>query len=93
MGGRGYVWPIRASEAPVQAQPAAFRGWNPTPDANHLLKAIAGGKLSIFSQRSTCLGCGLTDYDLNICSDLLYLILNMSILNLDMFVWSFDMFC
>ena len=43
-------WPIRATEAPVQALPAAFRGWNPTPNANHPLKANAGGKLSILSQ-------------------------------------------
>ena len=42
--------------------------------------------------RSTCSGCVLTDYGLNIYSDLLDLILNMSILNLDMFVLSFDMF-
>ena len=45
------VWPIRASEAPVRARPAAFRGWNITPDANHPLKANAGGKLSILPHR------------------------------------------
>ena len=42
--------------------------------------------------RSTCSGCELTDHDLNIYSDLLDLILNMSILNLDKLVLSFDMF-
>ena len=45
------VWPIRASEAPVRARSAAFRGWNPTLDANHSLKTNAGGKLSILSHR------------------------------------------
>ena len=43
--------------------------------------------------RPTCSGCEPTDYDLNIYSDLLDLIFNMSILNVDMFVLSFDMFC
>ena len=43
------VWTIWASEASARARPAAFRGWNPTPGANHLLKANAGGKLSILS--------------------------------------------
>ena len=43
------VWPIRASGAPVHARPAAFRGWNPTPYANHPLKSNAGGKLRILS--------------------------------------------
>ena len=42
--------------------------------------------------RSNCSGCEFTDYGLNIYSDLLDLIFNMSILNLDMFVLSFDMF-
>ena len=42
--------------------------------------------------RSTCSGCELTDYDLNIYADLLELIFNMSILNLEMFVVCFDMF-
>ena len=44
------VWTIWASEASARARPAAFRGWNPTPGANHPLKANAGGKLSILSQ-------------------------------------------
>ena len=42
--------------------------------------------------RSTCAGCELTDYDLNIYAYLLELIFNMSILNLEMFVVCFDMF-
>ena len=43
-------WPIRASEAPVQARPVAIQGWIPAPDAKHPLKANAGVKLSILSQ-------------------------------------------
>ena len=43
------AWPIRASEAPVRARPAAFRGWNPTQNANHPLKANAIEKLAILS--------------------------------------------
>ena len=42
--------------------------------------------------RSTCSVCELIDYNLSIYSALLDLIFNMSILNLDMFVLSFDMF-
>ena len=37
-------------------RPAAFRGRNSTPGANHPLKANEGGKLSILSQ-ATCLRC------------------------------------
>ena len=59
-------------------------------DNTQCLGAVKSGYSAAL--RSTCSGCELIDHDLNIYSDLLDLILNMSILNLDMFVLSFDMF-